>query len=86
MRRRQQQQLKAQEEMQKKTHTISIATKSGIPVTNDKSIIVPPEILEQVHTIKEAIKSGKKLCDHCLKLFDTKLGLNIHQKRWCKGR
>jgi len=46
---------------------------------------VPAEVIDHAKKIREALKSGKALCDDCLGIFVSKHGLKVHQYH-CKGK
>lgn len=95
MRRRLQQQL-----LRRQYEEIPYPTSQAITLTNtvqDKELEIPPvtttpfthvpnEVIEQAQKIRQALKSGKAFCEDCLSIFEKKAGLNIHKKRWCKGK
>lgn len=58
----------------------------SVPTVNDPSAHVPAEVMEQAKKIREALHSGKAVCDGCMRIFSGKLGLKVHRGHGCKGR
>ena len=58
----------------------------SVPSVNDPSAHVPAEVMEQAKKIREALHSGKAVCDGCMRIFSGKLGLKVHRGHGCKGR